>query len=72
MFESNWGEQLSSVVNPIPVVLNLNTEECTAIDVSKVGDISCKQYIVHEQGDQAGMTTLQVDIPTSFMKSVTT
>ena len=42
MFESNWGEQLSSVVNPIPVVLNLHSEECTAIDTSDVGDISCK------------------------------
>ena len=42
MFESNWGEQLSSVVNPVPVVLNLDNEECTVLDTSKVGDISCE------------------------------
>ena len=45
MFESNWGEQLSSVVNPIPVMLNIHSEECTALDTSRVGDISCKHYV---------------------------
>ena len=45
VFESNWGEQLSSVVNPIPVVINLLTEECVAVDISEVGDISCKYYV---------------------------
>ena len=29
-------------MNPIPVVLNLLNEECTAIDTANVGDISCK------------------------------
>ena len=42
VYETNWGEQLSSVVNPLPVVLNLCTEECTVLDTSKVGNISCK------------------------------
>lgn len=31
---------LSSVVNPLPVVLDLHSEECTIIDTSKCGDIS--------------------------------
>ena len=42
VYETSWGEQLSSVVNPIPVVLNLCTEECTVLNTSQVGDISCK------------------------------
>ena len=42
MYESDWGEQLTSVVNPLPVVLDLHTEECTVIDISKLGDISGK------------------------------
>ena len=40
MFESNWGEQLMSVVNPLPVVLDIDSEECTVIDISELGDIS--------------------------------
>ena len=44
VYETSWGEQLSSVVNPIPVVLNLCTEECTVLDTSQVGDISCKHF----------------------------
>ena len=42
VYENSWGEQLSTVVNPIPVVLNLCTEECTVLNTSQVGDISCK------------------------------
>ena len=42
MYESNWGEQLSSVVNPLPVVLNLHTEECTVLDITNLGDVSCE------------------------------
>ena len=42
VYETSWGEQLSSVVNPLPVVLNLCTEECTVLDTFQVGDISCK------------------------------
>lgn len=45
VYESNWGEQLSSVVNPLPVVLDLDSEECTVLDVSKVGDISCENFV---------------------------
>ena len=41
VYETSWGEQLSSVVNPLPVVLNLYTEECTVLDTFQVGDISC-------------------------------
>lgn len=33
-----------SVVNPLPVVLDLNSEECTVVDVSKLGDISGVYY----------------------------
>ena len=29
-----------SVVNPVPVVMNLETEECTAVDLTEMGDIS--------------------------------
>ena len=42
VYESDWGEQLTSVVNPLPVVLDLQSEECTVIDTSKLGDISGK------------------------------
>ena len=42
VYESDWGEQLPSVVNPLPVVLDLQSEECTVIDTSKLGDISGK------------------------------
>ena len=42
VYETNWGEQLSSVVHPLPVVMNLSTEECTVLDTSEIGDISCK------------------------------
>ena len=42
VYETSWGEQLSSVVNPLPVVLNLHTEDCTVLDTLAVGDISCK------------------------------
>ena len=45
VYETNWGEQLSSVVHPLPVVLNLNTEECTVLDTSEIGDISCKHML---------------------------
>ncbi len=40
MFEPNWGEQLTDVELPVPVVLQLDTEECTVVDVSKAGDVS--------------------------------
>lgn len=40
VYESNWGDMLSSVVNPLPVVLDLHSEECTIIDTLKFGDIS--------------------------------
>ena len=40
VFEPNWGEQLSSVELPVPVVFQLASEECTVVDVSKVGNIS--------------------------------
>jgi hypothetical protein len=42
VYESDWGEQLTSVVNPLPVVLDIQSEECTIIDISKLGDISGK------------------------------
>ncbi len=40
MYETNWGEQLSSVVSPVPVVTDLDTEEVTVIDLSNSGDVS--------------------------------
>ena len=41
-YESNWGEQLESVVHPVPVVLDLSSEEVTVIDTSQCGEISGK------------------------------
>ena len=41
-YESNWGEQLESVVHPVPVVLDIDSEQVTVIDLSKCGDISGK------------------------------
>ena len=32
-----------SVVNPLPVVLGVDTEDVTIIDISKIGDISGEQ-----------------------------
>lgn len=40
MYDPSWGEQLDSVVNPVPVVLDWETEECCVIDTEKMGDIS--------------------------------
>ncbi len=40
VYDTNWGEQLSSVVNPVPIVMNLETEECTIVDLTDIGDIS--------------------------------
>lgn len=31
---------LSSVVNPLPVIMDIHSEECTILDASKFGDIS--------------------------------
>lgn len=33
MYEDHWGEQLSSVVDPIPVVMSVESEECVVVDV---------------------------------------
>lgn len=33
MFESHWGEQLSTVVDPVPVVMSLQSEECVVVDI---------------------------------------
>ena len=40
MFESSWGEQLNSVVDPRPVLLNLSSEECVVMETEKMGDLS--------------------------------
>lgn len=39
-YETNWGEQLNSVVQPLPVVLDLVSEEVTVVDTAPIGDIS--------------------------------
>ena len=39
-YESNWGEQLSSVVHPVPVVLDWEKEQVVVMDTAGVGDIS--------------------------------
>lgn len=33
MYEDHWGEQLSSVVDPVPVVMSVESEECVVVDV---------------------------------------
>ena len=40
VFESSWGEQLNSVVDPRPVLLNLSSEECVVMETEKMGDLS--------------------------------
>ena len=35
----------SSVVNPLPVVLDVDSEDCTIIDVTDIADISCETAI---------------------------
>ena len=37
VFEEHWGEQLSSVVDPVPVVMSVDSEECAVVEV---GDVS--------------------------------
>ena len=33
VFEEHWGEQLSSVVDPVPVVMSVGSEECSVVDI---------------------------------------
>ena len=40
MFEPDWGEQLKGVVCPVVGVVNVRTEECSVVDICKMGDIS--------------------------------
>ena len=40
VFESSWGEQLSTVVDPVPVVMSVGSEECRVLEVWEVGDVS--------------------------------
>lgn len=35
MSEDHWGEQLTSVVDPVVVVMNVESEECVVIDVGE-------------------------------------
>ena len=52
-YESSWGEQLESVVHPVPVVLDLKSEKVTLVDTSQSGKISGK--------DCAGKPTVNGD-----------
>ncbi|XP_064401064.1 acylamino-acid-releasing enzyme-like isoform X2 [Halichondria panicea] len=54
VYDTNWGEQLSSVVNPVPMVMNLETEECTIVDLTDIGDISAGQA-QWVPGDEGGI-----------------
>ena len=40
VFECSWGEQLSTVVDPVPVVMSVGSEECRVLEVWEVGDVS--------------------------------
>ena len=40
MYEADWGEQLSSVVHPVPVVMDVGSGEWQVVRVWEVGDIS--------------------------------
>ncbi len=52
MYDTNWGEQLSSVVCPVPVVTDLDLEEATVIDLSNAGDISGTTHFHQLPGSQ--------------------
>ena len=40
LYEADWGEQLSSVVRPVPVVMDVGRGECEVVRVWEVADIS--------------------------------
>ena len=35
MFEAHWGEQLSSVIDPVVVVMDVEREECVVMEIGE-------------------------------------
>ena len=35
VYEDHWGEQLSSVVDPVTVVMDVESEECAVMDIGE-------------------------------------
>ena len=35
VYEDHWGEQLTSVVDPVVVVMDVGSEECAVVDIGE-------------------------------------
>ena len=43
MCEEDWGEQLTSVVDPVVVVMSLENEECDVVEIGE--DVSGGRFV---------------------------